>query len=274
MRFISRLLLAAVVLMSVSAAFGTSTLVVSTGFNGSGNLIQSDHGCDAHWTATPGTSANADFCASSFAEVVLGPSVTSAGSADPDFDAIGSPWVNDTLGPCSLPTATCSMWETVNAADTTDNAGKSSPYSYISLNFYLTDTNNNPYINGGWAASEMGAIFLNGNQITSSTFGQWTALANVLVCAQALGPCASAGSVEPTWFNTGLNTLKIIFEPDIGVDSTSGGVQDGAIFQGSITGDGPSFSPPAGPTPEPGSLLLVLAGLGGGLLWRRRSSRA
>jgi hypothetical protein len=113
-------------------AFGGS-LNVSTGLDGSGNLITTDLGCDAHWTTQ-----FAGACGNGIAQVVM--------SSDPDWY---SGWAVD--GPNS-------NWVTVNASVTNNGV----PAPNYSLVFYLTDTIG-ATLSGVWGVDDNAQFFVNGN---------------------------------------------------------------------------------------------------------------
>lgn len=105
---------------------------------------------------------------------------------------------------------------------------------------------NNVSLSGAWGIDDQGTINLNGNQIGSLGGGAWGALTSVSV------PTGSAD------FVTGLNTLSITMTSD---DHFLEAVR----FEGSVTGTGLDAT-----APEPGSVLLMLAGLGSLAFAKRR----
>jgi hypothetical protein len=113
----------------------SGTLNLSTGLDTSGNVITTDHGCDAHWVQT------------------VGPALACAGGASTGPAQVVLPSDPDSLGSNDSNSA----WITSDAS-TTQNG---SPLPTYKVTFYITSTTS-ASLSGSWSSDDGGTIMLNG----------------------------------------------------------------------------------------------------------------
>lgn len=141
-----------------------------------------------------------------------------------------------------------SNWITSNAQTTANG----SPLPSYQIQFYLTNTVGATF-SGSWAIDDVGTISLNGTQIAALGSGAWGGLSPI-------------GGNPAADLQAGLNTLTITM-------TNSDDFLEAVRFEGSVTGNGASFSAPSG-VPEPASVLLLLTGAGALLTGLRRKVRS